>query len=289
MSPATPSGGFIVNLKKLTSAVAVAAVCGMAANNSFAASVQLQVTIQNNAPIGGVAITPVWVGFHDGSFDSYDSGSPASAELESLAELGMTGPISDLFAGTMSDGRVQGAIANGGPLFAGGSATQEFTVDDAGANTYFSYASMVLPSNDFFVANGDPFAHSLSSLFNGTATTISFNIGAVGTVNDAGTEINDFLFSPGNGIGGIPDGDPMGGADEGGVISNVIGDPFAGFLNNPGTGAALNFNDLATYANGIATVTISVVPAPVPLPAALPLAISAIGGLFAFARRRKPS
>jgi hypothetical protein len=144
-----------MSFKKLTSAVALAAVCGMATNSSFAAAVQLQVTVQNNAPAGGVAITPLWVGFHDGSFDSYDGGSPAGWVLESLAELGMTGPISDLFAGTTMggpiDGRVQGAIANGGPTFAGGSATQQFTVDDAGANTYFSYAAMVLPSNDFFV------------------------------------------------------------------------------------------------------------------------------------------
>ena len=127
-----------------------------------------------------------------------------------------------------------------------------------------------------------------SSLFNWSASTISFNIGTVGTVNDAGTEVNDFLFSPGN---GIPGGDPTGGAVEGGVITNVVGDPFAGFLNNPGTGGALNFNDLANYANGITTITISMVPAPapVPVPAALPLAISALGGLFAFGRRRKPS
>jgi hypothetical protein len=294
-APIRKVGGAIMSLKKLASAIAIAAVCSAVANNSFAAAMQRQVTVQNNSPTGGVAITPVWVGFHEGSFDSYDGGSPSAASLESLAELGMTAPISDVFAGTLIgdplDGRVQGAIANGGPIFAGGSAAAQFTVDNAGANTYFSYAATVLPSNDFFVANGNPFAHRLSSLFNGSASTISFNIGTVGTVNDAGTEINDFLFSAGNGIAGIPGGDATGGAVEGGVITNVVGDPFAGFLNNPGTGGALNVNDLANYANGIATITISVVPAPapVPVPAALPPAISALGGLFAFVRRRKRS
>ena len=151
---------------------------------------------------------------------------------------------------------------------------------------------MVLPSNDYFVANGNPFAHDLSALLNGGVTSISFNIGAINTVNDAGTEINDFANSPGNGIAGagvLPAGNPLLGDPENGVVTNVIGDPFAGFLNSllplPGT---LNFNDITQYKNGIATITISVVaPSTVPVPAALPLVISALGGLFAFGRRRQ--
>jgi hypothetical protein len=86
-------------------------------------------------------------------------------------------------------------------------------------------------------------------LFNGSASTISFEIGTVGTINDAGTEINDFLFSPGNPIFGIAAGNAQGGTVENGVITNVGGDPFAEFLNNRGTGGALNFNDLGIYAN----------------------------------------
>jgi len=150
---------------------------------------------------------------------------------------------------------------------------------------------MVLPSNDFFVANGNLLAHALTSLLDGSLTTISFNIGTVGTVNDAGTEVNDFANSPGNGIAGIAPGIPPNGEVEGGVITNVVStDPFAEFLSQPPAGidiSALNFNDVSQYANGIATITISVVaPAAVPLPAALPLTIGALGILFAVARRR---
>ena len=37
------------------------------------------VTAENLAPNGGTFQTPVWVGFHDGTFDIYDQGSPADA------------------------------------------------------------------------------------------------------------------------------------------------------------------------------------------------------------------
>ena len=33
---------------------------------------EIQVTVTNNAPAGGAYLTPVWLGFHDGSFDSYN-------------------------------------------------------------------------------------------------------------------------------------------------------------------------------------------------------------------------
>lgn len=266
-----------------------------AANLAIAAPVQVEVIVTSNAPVGGVALTPVWVGFHNGSFDSYDGGAAAAGSLEALAELGMTGPISDVFAGTLVgdpiDGRVQGTLAdpNTGPIFDGGAASMTFTLDDGGANNYFSYASMVLPSNDFFIANGNPLAHDLSSLLNGSVNTLSFNVGTIGTVNDAGTEVNDFAFSPNPPPFGLPAGDAPGGVDENGVITNVLGDPFAGFANIPAgfDTSILNFNDAALYANGLATITFNVVPAPVPVPAALPLALSALGGMFGFMRRRK--
>ena len=280
-----------MKLNQILLRAAATGMLALATVSASAAPIQVEVTVTSNVPVGGVAITPVWVGFHNGSFDSYDGGAPAAAALESIAELGLTGPISDVFAGTLIgdpvDGRVQGVVADGGPIFNGGAPSAIFTLDDAGANNYFSYAAMVLPSNDFFIANGSPTAHDLSDLFSGNVNTLSFNIGTPGTINDAGTEINDFAFSPNPPPFGIPAGDAPGGADEGGVVTNVVGDPFAAFLSQPGGDLSiLNFNDAALYPNGIATVTLSVVPAPVPVPAALPLAMSACAGLFAFMRRR---
>ncbi|MEM6641044.1 MAG: spondin domain-containing protein [Pseudomonadota bacterium] len=250
----------------------------------------VEVTITNNAPNGGVYLTPVWVGFHDGSFDSYDGGAPSAPALEALAEDGNTGPISQVFAGTLAGdpvaGRVQGTLG-GAPIAPGQTVTQTFDLTGDGANTYFSYASMVLPSNDYYVANGNPLAHSLQALFDGIANEIVFNIGTAGTVNDAGTEINDFATSAGNGLfpglGGGQSG-PNQGADEGGVNANVLGDPFGGFLNTPGGFdlSLFNFNDTSLYANGIATVRIRVVP----IPAALPLFACGLGAL-GFMRRRR--
>ncbi|MFK7887538.1 MAG: spondin domain-containing protein [Gammaproteobacteria bacterium] len=271
-------------------ASACAAALILTSQAAFATSVQ--VTITNNAPTGGVYLTPVWVGFHDGSFDSYDGGTASAPALEALVEDGNTGPISDVFAGTLVgdavDGRVQGTLG-GGPVAPGQTVTQTFELSADGSNQYFSYASMVLPSNDYYVANGNPFAHSLASIFNGMVNEIVFNIGTPGTVNDAGTEVNDFATSAGNGLFGLPGGQtgPNQGADEGGVNANVVGDPFAGFLNTPaGLDLSLfNFNDSSLYANGIATVRISLVN-PVPVPAALPLFAAGLS-MLGFMRRKR--
>ncbi len=274
-----------MKMKSILSASACAATLLLSSQAALATSVE--VTITSNAPTGGVYLTPMWVGFHDGSFDSYDGGQPSQPALEALAEDGNTGPISDVFAGTLVGdnvaSRVQGTI--GGLLAPGTSFSQTFDISDDGSNTYFSYAAMVLPSNDYYVANGNPFAHSLQALFNGITDEIIFNIGLPGTVNDAGTEINDFATSAGNGLFGLPGGQtgPNQGADEGGVNANVMGDPFAGFLNTPG-GVDLslfNFNDASLYANGIATISIRVVP----IPAALPLFACGLGAL-GFVRRK---
>jgi hypothetical protein len=266
-----------------------AGVCSAAllVTSQAAHALSVEVTVTSNAPIGGVYLTPVWVGFHDGSFDSYDGGTPSLPALEALAEDGNTGPISDVFAGTLVGdpvaGRVQGTI--GGLLAPGQTVSQTFDISADGANTYFSYASMVLPSNDYYVANGNPLAHSLQAIFDGLVDEIVFNIGTPGTVNDAGTEVNDFATSAGNGLFGLPGGQtgPNQGADQGGVNANVVGDPFAGFLNIPGgiDLALFNFNDVALYGDGIATVSIRVVP----IPAALPLMACGVGAL-GFLRRK---
>ncbi len=80
------------------------------------------VTIENMSPYNGTFLTPVWVGFHNGQFDSYDGGAPASAlpiegsdALERLAEDGSTGPISADFDQLVPNG-TQGTIASNGPI-----------------------------------------------------------------------------------------------------------------------------------------------------------------------------
>ena len=250
---------------------------------SLGSTAEILVTVTNNAPVGGVAITPVWAGFHNGSFDSYDGGAASAAELERLAEDGNTGPISGVFGanGTLvSTGlsqtgtRVQGTLG-GAPIAPGGSVSANFSIATDGTNRYFSYASMVLPSNDYYVANGNPLAHDLSALYGGQpGDSIIFNIGLPGTVNDAGTELNFENLGAGMTdtsvaglglLGGsyVGQSAPDTGTSEGGVNTNVAGDPFTPQLL--AAHPELDFNDASLYPNGIATVSITVVPEPTSL------------------------
>lgn len=249
------------------------------------------VTITNNSSGLGVGLAPVWVGFHNGSFDSHNTGEAASSELETLAEVGSPAPLSNTFAanGTLAANalaqtgtRVQG---NTGLLPQGAVQTLTFDVATDGSNSFFSYASMILPSSDYFIANDNPFGIDLSSILS-SGGEINFNIGLPGFVKDAGTEINDFAFSAGNPLVGIPGGDAANGADENGVVA-LVDNPFAGFLNAPGgfDFAPLNFNDSALYPNGIASIRISA--ASVPIPGTLGLA--SLGLLALFTQRRKKS
>lgn len=268
--------------KMILSAIAAA---GLAAVSPLASAADLKVTITSHDNAGGVHFTPVWVGFHDGSFDSYNGGLSSQPGLEQIAEVGDAGLISSDFldgktyidtsggpavsdtvdSGQPGSERIDGSVG-GGPIGPNTTVSSTFNdVDVDGANQYFSYVSMVLPSSDYYIANGNPVFHDLSSLAN-VGDEVVFQIGLPGAINDAGTEVNDFDTSAGNPLVGIPNGDAGMGADQNGVNANVV-DPYANFLNSPGgfDFTNLNFNDAALYPTGLATVTISVVPEPASL------------------------
>lgn len=155
-----------------------------------AAAIEVTVTIENLAPANGNFLTPTWVGFHDGTFDLYDLGAPASAGLERIAEDGNTGPLSGEFFASgagVNDATIPGPA---GPIAPGEAATMTFDLDPANAsNSYFSYASMIIPSNDAFIANGAPDAHAVFDAQGNFAGGSFFVLGT--QVRDAGTEIND--------------------------------------------------------------------------------------------------
>ena len=66
------------NLPMSFRSLAAACLCvTLTASTSMAATVEVTVTSQT--PAGGVSFTPVWLGIHDGAFDTFDSGDPASA------------------------------------------------------------------------------------------------------------------------------------------------------------------------------------------------------------------
>lgn len=174
-----------------------AAFAAAAIGAPMVAASTIDITIENTQGAGGLSFTPFWVGLHNGGFDSYDGGASAAGfgGLEELAELGQTAPISAAFSASAAGlaGGVDTTLANSNaaPVFSPGE-TQTFTLDavDATINRYFSYASMIVPTNDLFVANGNPFAHEIfdaAGNFNGPVTISIFGR----DVNDAGTEVND--------------------------------------------------------------------------------------------------
>ncbi len=225
--------------------------------SATAAPVTLKVAIESLTPENGTFLTPVWVGFHDGTFDLYDIGSPAATFLERLAEDGNNGPLSTAFAASGA-GVVDGTIPGpGGAIGPGEKATMLFTVDDSQASSrYFSYAAMVVPSNDAFISNDNPLA---VEIFDADGNFLGADFIVLGSaVRDAGTEVNDEIPMNTALFGQTT---PNTGVDENGVVH-----VHPGFLP-PGSGGIL---DSAMFANAdftasgyqVARVTVRVIPAP---------------------------
>lgn len=177
---------------------------------NFMATSQVTVSIENLAPTNGTRLTPVWVGFHNGEFDTFDGGSAASLALESLAEDGNNAPLSEDFNAS-GFGDVDGTVG-AAPIQPEETVEQSFTVNTADGQ-YFSFASMVLPSNDTFVGNGNPEAYLL---FNDAGKFVGSDILVLGSeAYDAGTEVNDEL--PAN-TAFFGQAAPNTGVDEDGVV-----------------------------------------------------------------------
>ncbi|MDJ0867903.1 MAG: spondin domain-containing protein [Myxococcota bacterium] len=226
---------------------------------------QVQVRIENLAPQNGIFLTPVWVGFHDGTFDTYDGGAPASTplggdEIERIAEDGNAGPLSETF--TARGFSQQATVASDvgiPPIGPGETATTTFALDENDAsNRYFSYASMLIPSNDAFVANGNPLAHAIFGPDGSFLGAEFFILGA--QTNDAGTEVNDELPANTAFFGQTM---PNTGTPEDGVVvtphPGLLPAGSGGILDDPMFANA----DFLGYENDwIARVTVSPVPEP---------------------------
>jgi hypothetical protein len=151
------------------------------------------VSIENLSPDNGAFLTPLWFGFHDGTFDTYDRGRPVSPGLESLAEDGDTALISQEFDlagfGTVQ-GTILGADGTPGPIDPGETASFTVELDPSDPTSrFFNYASMLIPSNDFFIANGNEQAHPI---FDEAGNFIGADFIVLGSnVLDAGSEVND--------------------------------------------------------------------------------------------------
>jgi hypothetical protein len=247
----------------------------------------IEVTVENLQPTGGFSLTPFYVAFHDGTFDAFSSGAPASPGVELLAELGAVSglPPERLAIDPQSTAQVIAQPANGPPTIdPGESGTATFTLDPTGGEQrYMTFLSMIVQSNDQFIGNGNPLAFEI---FDGGGNFIgpqSFDISAM-FAYDAGTEINDAL----NGPAFVVDTDATAGSPEGGVITQGMFslDPFLGSVTPAGT-ISQPLDIVGNLAGtSIARITVAEVPAPIPLPAAAPVLLAALGSLALVRRRR---
>ncbi len=151
---------------------------------------QLTIEIESLSPKNGTPLTPAWFGFHNGSFDTYDRGRPVSTGVERIAEDGDATALSAEFLQS-GFGNVQGIVTGAsGIIGIGELATATVTVNSQDPNSrYFNYAAMVLPSNDFFIANGNEREHQI---FDAQGNFIGGDFTVLGSqILDAGTEVND--------------------------------------------------------------------------------------------------
>lgn len=167
-------------MKKLTStATAVAlALCGSV---STAIAADYQVSITNLS--SGIHFTPLIASAHSPSVAMFTSGSPASAEMQAIAEGGNVAPMAALLES------VGASVATADGLLAPG-ATVTLMLQDSGTsgNSVLSVSGMLLPTNDGFIG--------LNSVhLPGASGPASMTWNANGY--DAGTEANDELVGSG--------------------------------------------------------------------------------------------
>ena len=194
-------------------------------------------------PAGGTFLTPVWFGLHDGvGFDLFDLGSAASQGLERLAEDGTIDPISAEFLAAAGGSGVDGAVFGlgagvPGPIDPGESASAIINVEDPSAAQFFTWATMVIPSNDAFLATTDD--PQGEQIFDADGNFIGpVTITRTGAdVLDAGTEVNNE-----EGAAFLNQTAPDQGTVEGGTVGAHPG--FNGSAGNPG-GAPVNILDPA--------------------------------------------
>ena len=172
-------------LRKICAAAALATLAAA----SSAAPVKVTVSVQNLATANGIAFAPLHVGFGSGSYDGFDLGGVAGPAIVSVAEGGSGSAWFPAF-GAADPGAVLGSVLPNppGPLLSGAMGTASFVVDPM-HNRYFSFAAMVIPSNDFFIGNDDPMAYELFDA--GGNLQIASIVQKASDVWDAGSEVFD--------------------------------------------------------------------------------------------------
>ncbi|MDH3209556.1 MAG: PEP-CTERM sorting domain-containing protein [Burkholderiaceae bacterium] len=176
-----------------------------------AAQVQLKVTVENRAPANSVAFAPLRVGFNSGTYDSFNAGGTASAAIALIAESGSGSAWFPAFAAADPTATLGTVGTFPPPLLPGVAASEVFSID-TDTNPYFTFAAMVVPSNDSFIGNDSPTQYKLFD--NAGNLLITSITQSRQNIWDAGSEVTDpataaFLVG----------GDASGHAAENGVVA----------------------------------------------------------------------
>jgi len=117
------------------------------------------VTVTNLAAPRSVSFAATHLGFHQGTFDAFNNGQAATAGIISVAEPGTGAQWQADFAAA-DPTSTRGSIA-GGALLPGSTPRSRSFLVDAGLNRFFTFAAMVVPSNDFFIGNDNPMQYRM--------------------------------------------------------------------------------------------------------------------------------
>ncbi len=166
-------------------AMGLAAGVALVATPATAATM-VRVTATNLAAPGSVSFAPLRIGFNSGIFDSFDINEAPNAPIISIAEGGSGDDWFPAFA--MADpGATLGSIGMA-PLLPGQMASATFLIDPL-TNPFFTFGTMVVPSNDLFLGNDNPQRYRL---FDDAGNLVLASIGQSSSqIWNAGSEIAD--------------------------------------------------------------------------------------------------
>ena len=226
---------------------AAAFVLGGSLVSAHAAVVNLRITVHNVAPVQGVVVGGLNVGIGNGSFDGFNAGSAAAAPIARVAETGNGVLWRPAF--TAADAQaVLGTV--GSPLLAGQSSSLDLMVDTA-TNQYFSFAAMVVPSNDQFIGNDNPLAYRI---FDAAGNLLISQINqSASDVWESGTEITDPAAAAFVGNAALH-------ADQNGAVGANFGE-FSAY-NGLVTAAGYVFNNTLQAGTPIYRIDLQTVPEP---------------------------
>ena len=251
-----------------------AAVAAVLPGTAQAALVNVTVTARSLVARDSVSFAPLRFGFNGGTFDAFNNGTTATAPIVSIAEGGSGSAWFPAFAAADPTATLGTA---GGILLPGTTASTTVTVDTA-INPFFTFAAMVVPSNDFFIGNDSP---TQFRVLDGAGNLLINSIGqTTGDIWDAGSETFDPTAAAFLVIGTNSLRTPQNG---------VVNRNFSELAQFDGLTTAANYvlNSGLTANQNIYRITFDV--SPVPEPATMAVLATGVIGAFAARRRRMPA